>query len=295
MSSAPSAPPSPRSLDGAPATQLHATAIVAPGAKLGVGVNVGPYAIVGPHVELGDGVILHAHAVVDGHTTLGAGVEVFPGAAVGLKPQDKKYDGSPTRLLVGARTIIRECATLQPGTSGGRGTGVTTVGAGCLIMAYSHVAHDCVVGDGVVMANATQIAGHCTIEDFAILGGVTTVHQFVRIGTRAITGASTRVLQDVPPYMTADGHPAKLRGLNLVGLKRAKLSKDAILALKRAYKALFLRGRYRDALTELEATLAVEHPEVARLCAFLRTTERGVTRAPSRRRAAGDEAGEASE
>ncbi|MCK6550052.1 acyl-ACP--UDP-N-acetylglucosamine O-acyltransferase [Myxococcota bacterium] len=287
--------PSPRSVDGAPATEIHATAIVAPGAKLGVGVKIGPYAIVGADVELGDGAILHPHAIVDGHTVLGAGVEVFPGAAVGLKPQDKKYDGSPTRLIVGAQTVIRECATLQPGTVGGRGTGVTTVGAGCLIMAYSHVAHDCVVGDGVIMANATQIAGHCTIEDFAILGGVTTVHQFVRIGTRAITGASTRVVQDVPPYMTADGHPAKLRGLNLVGLKRAKMSKDAILALKRAYKALFLRGRYRDALTELETSAAHEHPEVAQLCAFLRATERGVTRAPSRRRADDDAASEATE
>jgi UDP-N-acetylglucosamine acyltransferase len=258
---------------------IHPTAIVDKGADLGRDVSVGPYAVIGKNVKIGDRSIVHPHAVIDGHTTLGAEVEVFPSAAVGLKPQDKKYDGSPTRLVVGDRTVIRECATLQPGTSGGRGTGLTTVGAGCLLMAYTHVAHDCIVGDGVIMANAAQIAGHTVIEDFAILGGVTTVHQFVRIGTRAITGASARILQDVPPYMTADGHPASLFGLNVVGLKRAGFSKETILALKRAYKEIFVRGPYSDARAALATTLGREVPEVARLLAFLSSTERGVTRA----------------
>ena len=256
---------------------IHPTAIVAEGARLGAEVRIGPYAIVGPNVQLGDRVVVHPHAVIDGHTTLGEEVEVFPGAAVGLAPQDRKYDGSPTRLVVGARTIIRECATLQPGTAGGRSE--TTVGAGCLIMAYCHVAHDCVLGDGIILANATQIAGHVSIEDFAILGGVTTVHQFVRIGTRAITGASTRVVQDIPPYMTADGHPARLVGLNLVGLKRAGFAEPTVLALKRAYKDVFLRGPFQEAASRLREAGV---PEVRRLGAFLGESERGVTRARRR-------------
>lgn len=275
-------------------SDVHPTAIVDPAARLGEGVRVGPYSVIGPHVELGAGTIVHPHVVIDGYTQLGRGVEVFPGAAIGLKPQDKKYDGTPTRLVVGDHTVLRECVTLQPGTSG-RGSGLTRVGSGCLIMAYSHVAHDCTIGDGVVIANGTQIAGHCTIEDHAILGGVTTVHQFIRIGTRAITGASSRVQQDVPPFLLADGHPARLFGLNTIGLRRAGFSKELMLLLRRAYKALFLRGRYAEALRELEASAARRHPELERLVVFLRSSKRGVMRAALRRRArepAGAEAGE---
>lgn len=263
-------------------TQIHPTAIVGDGAQFGAGVQVGPYAIIGGNVELGDGVIVHPHAIIDGHTTLGDGVEVFPGAAVGLPPQDKKYDGSPTKLIVGARTVLREYCTLQPGTVG-TGCGETRVGADGLIMAYVHIAHDCVVGDNVILANATQIAGHVTIEDYAILGGVTTVHQFCRIGAHAITGAATRVVQDVPPFMTADGHPAKLFGLNKVGLDRRGFGKDAIAALKTAYKTIFVRSGYSDGLAVVESELALEHPEVDQLCRFLRESRRGVTRARNSR------------
>ncbi len=263
---------------------IHPTAIVDPGARLGAGVRIGPYAIVGAHVVLGDGVVLHPHAIVDGHTTLGEGVEVYPGACVGLRPQDKKYDGSPTTLEVGARTVIRECATLQPGTVGGGGK--TVVGTDGLIMAYCHVAHDCVVGNGVTMANAVQLAGHVTVEDFVILGGLSNVHQFCRIGTRVITGAATRVLQDVPPYTMADGHPAVLHGLNKVGLERAKMPAETITAIKKAYRRIFVRGPYAEGLAEVEATLAAEVPEVARLCSFLRTSARGVTRGQHRKTAA---------
>ena len=262
-------------------TRIHPTAIVHPRAELGAGVEVGPFSIVGEHVRIGDGSRVHSHAVVDGHTTLGDSSEIYPQACVGLPPQDKKYDGSPTKLIIGSRTIIRECATLQPG-SVGEGCGVTSVGDDCLVMAYCHVAHDCRIGNGVIMANATQIAGHCTVEDFAILGGVTTVHQFVRIGTRAITGASTRVQMDIPPYMTADGHPAALFGLNTVGLDRAGFSEEVKRSLKEAYKALFMRGRYAEALDELEAGPAKMFPEVAHLCRFLRSSSRGVTRARKR-------------
>lgn len=266
------------------APSIHPTAIVASGARVGQGAKIGPYAIIGEHVQLGEGVVVHPHVVIDGYTTLGAGVEVFPGAAIGLRPQDLKYDGSPTTLEVGARTVLREAVTLQPGTSGA-GSGRTVIGADCLIMAYSHVAHDCVIGDRVIIANATQIAGHCTVEDGAILGGVTTVHQFVRIGARAITGAASRVQQDVPPFMMADGHPARLYGLNLVGLKRAGFSPGAIASLKQAYKLIFLRGNYAEGLEQVERSLAQDTPEVARLCAFLRSSDRGVMRSGLRKSA----------
>lgn len=264
--------------------RIHPSAVVHPEAELGAGVEIGPFCVVGQSVRLGDRVRLHSHAVVDGHTTLHEEVEVYPFAAVGMRPQDKKYDGSATTLEVGPRTVIRESATLQPG-SVGEGCGETKVGADCLLMAYTHVAHDCVIGDGVIAANATQIAGHCTIEDFAILGGVTTVHQFVRIGTRAITGASSRVLMDVPPYMMADGHPAGLVGLNAVGLDRAGVSPETKAALKRAYKALFVKPGYADALDTLEGALDDEAPpELRHLVRFLRATTRGVTRARSKKR-----------
>lgn len=184
-------------------------------------------------------------------------------------------------LEIGARTVLRECVTVQPGTSG-EGSGRTVVGSDCLIMAYAHVAHDCVIGDKVIIANATQIAGHCVVEDGAILGGVTTVHQFVRVGTRAITGASTRLQLDVPPFMLADGHPAKLYGLNVVGLKRAKLAAASMSELKRAYRMIFVRGPYSAMLDEVERTMKGT-PEVARLCAFLRSSKRGVTRGRSKR------------
>lgn len=259
-------------------TALHPAAVVDARAELGCGVKIGPYAVIGPHVKLGDRTVVHPHAVIDGHTTIGSECEIFPSAAVGLRPQDKKYDGSPTRLEIGDRTVIREFTTLQPGTRG-TGLGVTKIGSDCLIMAYVHVAHDCTVGNGVILANAVQIAGHAEIGDHAVLGGVTTVHQFVRIGTRAITGASARIQQDVPPYMMADGHPARLFGLNAVGLKRAGFSRQAQAALKTAYKELFLRGHYVEARETLERTLALEHAEVAHLLAFIRGSKRGVMRA----------------
>lgn len=262
---------------------IHPSSVVHSDAQLGEGVEIGPFCMVGAHVSLGAGVKLHSHAVVDGYTTLHEGVQVYPFAAVGLRPQDKKYDGSKTTLQVGARTEIRESATLQPGSIG-EGCGETKVGSDCLLMAYTHVAHDCVVGNNVILANAAQIAGHCVIEDYVILGGVTTVHQFVRIGTRAMTGASSRVQQDIPPYMTADGHPAGLVGLNKVGLNRAGVSNDAQLAIKRAYRALFMRGGYADAVRALEHSEdRAKYPEVDRLCRFLGEGTRGVMRARRRK------------
>jgi UDP-N-acetylglucosamine acyltransferase len=271
--------------------EIHPTAIVAPGARIGEGTRIGPYAVIGEHVELGPGCVIHPHAVLDGYTTLGAGCEVYPGAAIGLRPQHLKYDGSPTRLEIGARTVMRECVTLQPGSSG-PGLGLTKIGDDCFIMAYSHIGHDSTVGNGVVIANATQVAGHVLIQDHAILGGVTTVHQFVRIGARAITGASSRVQQDIPPFMMADGHPARLYGLNSTGLKRARFAPDAMAALKHAYKRIFLLGPYAEAIAQMESTLGRESAEVAQLCKFLRESRRGVSRSAMKKRSKSRDAGD---
>ncbi len=261
--------------------EIHPSAIVAEGAELGTGVSIGPFSIVGAHVKLGDGAKVHSHAVLDGYTTIGGGAEIYPQACVGLQPQDLKFDGSATKLFVGARTVIRECVTLQPGAVD---EAETHIGSDCLLMAYCHVAHDCVVGNQVIMANATQVAGHCTIEDGAIIGGVSTIHQFCRIGKKAITGASSRIVQDVPPYMMADGHPAKLHGLNKVGLKRAGISEESQKYLKQAYKEIFLKGPYREALQRVENELAPLSAEVSHLVNFLNQSERGVTRAPQRKK-----------
>jgi UDP-N-acetylglucosamine acyltransferase len=237
--------------------------------------------VIGEQVELGEGAVVHAHAVIDGRTKLGAHTEVYPFAAIGLRPQDLKYDGSPNELVIGDRTVMREYVTIQPGTAGGHR--ITRIGQDCFIMAYVHIGHDCALHNGVIIANATQIAGHVTIGESAMLGGVTTVHQFVRIGARAITGASARVQQDVPPFMMADGHPARLFGLNTVGLKRAKFAPDTMAALKHAYKRIFLQGPFSESIAEMESTLGRESPEVKELCRFLRESRRGVTRAASRK------------
>ncbi|MEM7675119.1 MAG: acyl-ACP--UDP-N-acetylglucosamine O-acyltransferase [Myxococcota bacterium] len=266
------------SVVGGPA--IHPTAVVDAAAQIGPGVRIGPFAVVGPNVVLGPGCVLHAHVVVDGDTELGAEVEVFPQAVLGMAPQDLKYDGRRTRLRIGARTVLREGVTVHPGSS--TGDGLTEVGQQTLIMAYCHIAHDCRIGDRVVMANATQIAGHCIIDDGAVLGGATTVHQYCRIGTRALTGASARVQLDVAPYCVADGNPARLCGLNVVGLRRDGRSSAAIAELKSAYRALFRSDSYARALAELSRDARCE--EVRTLCAFLKASRRGVTRSGHRRR-----------
>lgn len=262
-------------------SKIHPSAVVAPTARIGEDVTIGPFSVIGPNVEIGAGAIIYPHTTIDGHTRLGPNVQVFPGASIGLAPQDLKYDGSPTRLEIGARTVLRECVTAQPGTKG-TGLGVTTIGSDCLIMAYSHVAHDCTIGNSVIVANATQMGGHVTVEDNVVLGGATTIHQFTRVGTRAITGAAARVQQDVPPYMLADGQPARLYGLNRVGLRRAELSTETVSALKRAYSHIFIRGPWAEALKEEAAS---EHEEVRRLCRFISESKRGVMRAFSKRAA----------
>ncbi len=229
---------------------IHPTAIIAANARLGAGVRVGPFCIVGDNVVLHDDVELISHVSIDGHTEVGAGTRVFPFASIGHQPQDLKYAGEASRLVIGKRCIIREAVTLNPGTKGGGM--LTQIGDDCLIMANAHVAHDCMIGNSVIMANYVGLAGHCVIGDNVIFGGICVVHQFTRIGAHAFIGAQSMIDADVIPYGMALGNRANLAGLNLVGLKRRGFDREAIHRLRAAYRLIFasegtLRERVEDA------------------------------------------------
>jgi len=233
--------------------EIHPTAVVDPKAELGEGVRIGPYCVIGPDVVLGDRVELMSHVVVAGHTTLGAGSRVFPFASIGHEPQDLKFHGEVSRLIIGENNRIREHVTMNPGTEGG-GL-LTKVGDNCLFMMASHVAHDCQIGDNVIMANNATLAGHVSVGDFAVLGGLSAVHQFVRIGEHAMIGGMSGVEHDVIPYGSVMGDRARLGGLNLIGLKRRSFSRDVIHDLRTAYRLLFaeegtMAARLKD-VTEL--------------------------------------------
>jgi UDP-N-acetylglucosamine acyltransferase len=218
-------------------TDIHPTAIVAPGADLGGEVQIGPYCIVGSEVALGDGVHLHSHVVVDGRTTIGEETAIYPFASIGTRPQDLKYQGEASELIVGARNKIREHVTMNPGTEGGRME--TRVGDDCLFMIATHVAHDCIIGNHVIMANNATLGGHVEIGDYAIIGGMAAVHQFVRIGAHSMVGGMSGVEQDLIPYGIAMGERARLRGLNLVGMERRDFSREDIHTLRTAYRLMF--------------------------------------------------------
>ncbi len=254
--------------------QVHPTAIIEEGAKLARDVKVGPYAVIGSHVEIGEGSTVGAHAVITGHTRIGKHNRIFQFVSLGEIPQDKKYAGEPTRLEIGDHNTIREFCTFNIGTA--QDAGVTRVGSHNWVMAYVHIAHDCIVGDHTVMANNTTLAGHVEIGDHAILGGLTAVHQFCKIGAHVITGGGTIVYKDIPPYVTAAGQPAKPHGINSEGLKRRGFTPEQIATLKRSYKML-----YRDGLTlqeALEQLDAMGKTEVDLLTDFLRRAERGIIR-----------------
>jgi UDP-N-acetylglucosamine acyltransferase len=217
--------------------QIHPTAIVAPGASLAEDVVIGPYCIVGEAVVLGFGVSLQSHVVVDGRTTIGEGTRLFPFASIGLEPQDLKYQGEASSLVIGHHNTIREYVTISPGTKGGGM--VTRVGDHCLLMVGAHVAHDCQIGDHVIMANNATLAGHVAVEDYALLGGLSAVHQFVRIGRHAMIGGMSGVERDVIPYGVVMGDRARLTGVNIVGMQRRGFSREAIHGLRSAYQLLF--------------------------------------------------------
>jgi UDP-N-acetylglucosamine acyltransferase len=252
------------------AATIHPMAVVDPAAKLGEGVVIGPFCTVGPDVTLQDGVQLLSHVAVWGKTTIGARTRVFPFASLGHEPQDLKFKGEPSTLVIGSDCTIREGVTMNPGTAGG--TMATTVGNSCTFLANSHVAHDCKVGEGVIVSNNVLIAGHCTVGDYVIFGGGSGAHQFVRIGHHAFIGAMSGVGNDVIPYgmaITPD-REAHLSGLNIIGLKRRGFSRDDIHELRRAYRALFanegtLKERVEDVAAEFEA-----HPLIHEILDFIR-------------------------
>lgn len=217
--------------------EIHPTSIVAPGARIGAGVRIGPYCVIGPEVVLGDGVWLHSHIVIDGRTRIGARTRIYPFASLGTPPQDLKYDGELSELVIGADNTIREHVTMNPGTR--TGAMKTVVGDGNLFMVGVHVAHDCVVGDHVVMANNATLAGHVHVGDHAIIGGLSAILQFVRIGAHAIIGGMSGVENDVIPFGRVKGERAWLAGLNLIGLERRGFTKDQIKTLQRAFNELF--------------------------------------------------------
>jgi UDP-N-acetylglucosamine acyltransferase len=252
---------------------VHPTAVIDPGAQLGLDVEIGAYAVLGPGVEVGDGCRLGPHVVLERNVRLGPAVQLGAGVALGGAPQDLKYHDEETWVEIGPRTVIREYSTVNRGTAA---TGMTAIGADCFLMTYVHVAHDCRIGDGVTIANATQLSGHITVEERATLSGLIAIHQFVTIGTHAFVGGASRVNQDIPPYVKAVGNPVELFGLNSIGLQRAGFGPDTVAALKRAYRLLFNSAIPRaDALLDLESDGA-RIPEVRRLMNFVATARRGV-------------------
>ncbi|KAJ56870.1 acyl-ACP--UDP-N- acetylglucosamine O-acyltransferase [Actibacterium mucosum KCTC 23349] len=219
-----------------PSASIHASAVIEDGAVIGAGVQIGPFSVIGPKVRLGEGVVVKSHAVVTGDTEIGPETTIFPFANIGDIPQDLKFKGEETKLIVGARNRIREGVTMNTGTEGGGG--VTRVGDDCLFMTGSHVGHDVVVGNRVILANQTALAGHCIVEDDVIIGGLSGIHQFVRLGRGAIIGAVTMVTNDVIPYGLVQGPRGVLDGLNLVGLKRRGTSRADINELRAAFQTL---------------------------------------------------------
>ncbi len=217
---------------------IHPAAVVAPGANLAASATIGPFCVVGPEVELGPGVELLSHVVVAGRTSIGEGTRIFPFASLGHAPQDMKYKGEASRLVIGSGNVIREHVTMNPGTAGGRME--TRVGDNCLFMVGVHIAHDCIIGNNVIMANNATLAGHVAIGDFAVFGGLSAVHQFVRIGKHAMVGGVTGVERDVIPYGSVMGDRARLSGLNIVGMQRRGFTRDDIQALRSAYQMLFV-------------------------------------------------------
>jgi UDP-N-acetylglucosamine acyltransferase len=256
--------------------EVHPTAIVHPQAKIATGVKIGPYSVVGENVGIGHGTVIDSHVVIEGWTEIGEKCHLFPFVSVGAAPQHTRYAGEPTKVRIGNENVIREFVTIHRGTVGGRGE--TVLGQGNFIMAYSHIAHDCQVGNRVTMANSSTLGGHIEVEDFAIVGGLVAVHQFVRIGCYAIVGGASGVPQDIPPYTVAAGNRARLFGLNYVGLRRHKFPGSTIAALKQAYRILFRSHLTLNAALDRVEKEIPELPEVRHLVEFLKKSKRGICR-----------------
>ena len=260
---------------------IHPTALVDAGASLDPTVEVGPYAVLGPGVTIGAGTRIGAHCVIEGETTIGRDNVVHPFCAIGRDPQDKKYAGEPTALRIGDRNTFREYVTVNRGTA--QDKGVTTVGDDNWVMAYVHVAHDCVIGSHVIMANATNLAGHVEIGDHVVLGGFTGVHQFCKVGAHAMTGVGTVVLHDIPPFVMAAGNTASAHGINSEGLRRRGFDAGRINRIRRAYRTLYKSGlTLEDARRAIGESAAADDSAGAQdlrlLCAFLERVTRGIVR-----------------
>lgn len=254
---------------------IHPTAVIHPKAQVDSSCDIGPYCVIGEHVSLGANCHLHSHVVIDGYTKLGQGNEIFPFASIGLKTQDLKWKGGITRTEIGDNNTFREYVTIHSATSDGE---VTTVGSNNHILAYCHLAHNVTLGNHVIMSNVATLAGHVTVEDRAVIGGLAAVHQFCRIGKFAMIGGCSKVVQDVPPFMIADGNPAETRTINKVGMERHGVSEEAQSALRTAYKILFREGlSIPNALAKIEKELP-QAPEVQHLVQFVRTSERGISK-----------------
>lgn len=257
-------------------TSIHPTALVHPGARLGLDVSVGPYSIIGEHVEIGDRTWIGPHVVVEGHTRIGRENRIFQFSNIGAEPQDKKYKGEPTRLEIGDRNTIREFCAFHVGTI--QDVGVTRLGNDNWIMGYVHLAHDCQVGNNTIFANNAQLAGHVIVGDWAILGGFTVVHQFVRIGAHSMTAMGTILLQDLPPYVLASGNTATPHGINSEGLKRRGYSAAAIAAIRNAYKSLYKSGLRLEEARDIINSKVPEVAELSLLADFIAETGRGIVR-----------------
>jgi UDP-N-acetylglucosamine acyltransferase len=255
---------------------IHSTAIIDATAELDSGVEVGPYSIIGPRVRIGKNTRIGPHVVIDGWTEIGGECTIFQFASLGAVPQDLKYRGEESRVIIGSNNTIREFVTINRGTA--QAGGETRVGSNNLLMAYCHVAHDCRIGSHVVLANAATLAGHIEMEDHAIVGGLTAVHQFVRLGSYCIIGGCSGVSQDIPPYMMANGQRAQLYGLNIEGLKRHRFPEEAVNNLKKAYRLIFRSGlTVEKALEQLESEIQ-NSAEVNHLITFIKASKRGIAR-----------------
>lgn len=263
-------------------SNIHPTALVDPAAELDSSVSVGPYTVIGPHVKIGAGTTVGPHCVIEGHTTIGQDNRIFQFVSLGAVNQDKKYKGEPCELIIGDRNAIREFSTYHIGTV--QGGGITRLGSDNWMMAYTHLAHDCVVGNHTIFANNAQIAGHVVVDDWVILGAYTCVHQFVRIGAHGMTGMGTVLLADQPPFVMSEGHPAAARSMNFEGLRRRGFSVDRISAVKGMHKALYREGLTLDEARTRIASLEQRYPEAAtdvrQMLDFLGacTPQRGIVR-----------------
>ena len=251
-------------------------AVIHPGAQLGAEVSVGPFSIIGPNVSIGPRTVIGPHAVIDGHTRMGTDNKVSPFASLGGPPQDKKYAGEPTRLEIGDRNVFRECCTVNRGTTHDKG--VTRIGDDNLLMAYSHIAHDCIVGNKTVFANCASLGGHVEIGDWVIIGGLAAIHQFVKVGAHAFLGGQSALTRDIPPYVMAAGQPTVPHAVNSEGLKRRGFSPEQIRNIKNAYRILYRSDlKLTEAMARL-APLAAEHPELRPFVEFIQGSTRSLVR-----------------